>query len=97
MPFMYCWKCKVCNHRFISEHREGEGCALDHDFEWCVRDYKAERASTHIPMHMSARNTSNKSDFLPSAKDFESPTDPTGEKGMQTWKDTHKPVNSTWV
>ncbi len=56
-----------------------------------VRDYSAEfdSHSFHIPVHMQSRNTSSKSDFLPSTKDFESPTDPTGEKGMKDWKDTH--------
>ena len=46
----------------------------------------------HIPMHMSSKNTSNKSDFLPTTKDYESPTDPTGEKGFKAWKDDHTTV-----
>lgn len=63
--------------------------------ETMVRDYKTE-LNTHshfIPMHMSARNTSNKSDFLPDEKFFESPADPTGENGMKKWKSEHTTKN----
>ena len=64
-----------------------------------TRDIKTElrSQSTHIPLHMSSRNTSSKSDFLPSEKDFEAPGDPDGSKGMKEWKDTHKLKGSTWV
>lgn len=63
------------------------------------RDYKTElnSHSVFIPMHMSSKNTSNKSDFLPSAKDFENHGDPTGENGMKEWKDTHQVVGSRWI
>lgn len=93
---VYCFRCKVCGATNEQNTREQPNC---HCGEVMVRDYKTElNSQTHfIPLHMSARNTSNKSDFLPSPKDFEKPGDSDGSKGMKEWKDTHKPVNSRWV
>lgn len=93
---VYAFKCDSCGHK--QDERREAGNSLS---PVCVcgvemkRDYRTEWLSqeTHIPMHMSARNTSQNSDFLPSTKDFESPTDPTGENGMKEWKATHTTKN----
>lgn len=56
-----------------------------------TRNYKADFASAQffVPGYMASWNTTSRSDFLPTTKDFESPTDPTGENGMKKWKDDH--------
>lgn len=92
---VYSFKCVACGHRTDEQRGMGESsspvcmCGERMERDW-HREWKSQ--STHIPLHMSSRNTSQKSDFLPSTKDFESPTDPTGEKGMKEWKDTHTRV-----
>lgn len=94
----YTFKCSDCNYQFILSASIHDGPADAPNCPNCGavarRNLRAdlEGQRVHIPMHMSARNTSNKTDFLPSTKDFESPTDPTGEKGMKKWKDEHTTV-----
>lgn len=96
----YSFKCGMCDRTRDTDRSVGDTrppvCECGTTM---TRDYQTEwkTQAVHIPMHMSSRNTSNKSDFLPSEKDFESPTDPSGEKGMKEWKDTHKLKGSTWV
>lgn len=92
---IFCYKCKECDERFMDQTHGLSKCPYCGKIA-VVRDYKAETKTTLIPAYMRA-GASDKSDFLPSEKDFESPTDPTGEKGMKEWKDTHKVKGSTWV
>lgn len=90
---VYAFICKNCDTKQEVERRGGDTRPpVCHCGTITVRDYKTEWSSqrVHIPLHMSSRNTSVKSDFLPSEKDFESPEDPTGSKGMKEWKDTHQ-------
>ena len=87
--FTYCYMCDTCdNKKTLTVRTQATLCDCGNQMR---RDYPQEwkTQSVHIPLHMSSRNTTNKSDFLPSTKDFESPTDPTGEKGMDNWKATH--------
>lgn len=87
---VYIYDC-ASGHEFVSPTYGLTRCE-QHPDEPVRRNYRREGASFHVPMHMSSRNTSNKSDFLPTTKDFESPQDPTGERGMDNWKATHQLV-----
>lgn len=96
----YSFKCGMCDNKLDATRAVGDnrppvcqcGTTMNRDLrrEW-------DSQEVHIPVHMSAKNTSNKSDFLPSAKDFEAPGDSDGSKGMKEWKDTHKLKGSTWI
>lgn len=82
----YCYIDLDTGERFTSEQYGLE------ETENVRRDYKSENAGFFIPSHMSSKNTSSWGDFLPSAKDFESPTDPDGAKGIEQWNETHQPA-----
>lgn len=88
----YCFKCNVCGNKVEVTNRNRH--PVCHCGTTMVRDYRTEldSQSVFIPLHMSSRNTSSKTDFLPTTKDFEGPSDPTGENGMKDWKDTHQRV-----
>ena len=94
----YSFQCNACDNGIIVEGSIKDGPPTHKLCPACGatmnRNYRADFQSQdmHIPMHMSSKNTSNKSDFLPTTKDYESPTDPTGEKGFKAWKDDHTTV-----
>lgn len=95
---IYCYVCPSCTTKVerFSPSAEGPPQTKCNCGEVMRRDYKTERPQTLIPAYMRA-GASDKSDFLPSEKDFTSPSDPTGEKGMTEWKKTHVVKGSTWV
>lgn len=89
----YCWKCPTCGQRFTTQ-RLGlnedthPGCEAP-----IVRDYRAEGASFNEATLRRTRdgNRAYRDMFLPTAKDFESPSDPDGSKGIRKWNDEHTP------
>lgn len=97
---IYAFKCSNGHTKDVHRAAGDTHCPICVCGETMVRDYRTEWKSQAvvIPPYMSSRNTTQKSDFLPEAKDFESPDDPTGENGMKEWKDTHEPTNKkAWV
>lgn len=94
---LFCHRCKACDQRFETTSNATNVCPACGGADCVVRDYRSESQSTHIPSYMSSKNTTSRSDFLPSAKDFEKPGDADGSKGLAEWKDTHQLKNSRWV
>ena len=59
-----------------------------------IRDYKGENVGfsgvAEIKKEREGR-MADRGDILPTAKDYERPEDPTGEKGMARWMAEHSP------
>jgi hypothetical protein len=98
----YCYRCTSCGERFEQKYKFGAAPATV-PCGWCsdgednaVRDYRAENPQTIIPAYMRS-TASDKADFLPTEKDYESPSDPDGSKGMAAWKKDHEVKGKVWV
>lgn len=63
-----------------------------------MRDYRAENVGINVDDLKRARDVGGVSAardlFLPTAKEYESPSDPTGQKGLREWADRHQPASS---
>ncbi len=86
----YCFRCSVCASSFEASDREARHCGV-----LSSRDYKAEAAAPQTLQLKREREaggrTAIRDMFLPSAKDFQSPSDPDGQKGIRQWNDEHGP------
>jgi hypothetical protein len=91
----YCWRCRTCGDRW-----SGEPVCTDYE---CtpdvVRDYKAENAGFNAGTLRRLREHGGSErgyarNFLPSADDYKSASDPDGEKGLRRWNDEHQPHSS---
>jgi hypothetical protein len=89
----YCYKCPNCETRF-----EHGAHGLDMECWVCqedsfIRDYKSERVGANL-RHLRISSAPGYSDdlILPTAKDYESPTDPDGSKGIKQWREEHIPA-----
>lgn len=87
----YCYKCKACGAVYTEGYGAQEAPCPACGAASVVRDWRTELGTKqfHIPLHMSSKNTTSKSDFLPDAKFFEGPDDPSGERHMKDWKENH--------
>jgi len=57
-----------------------------------LRDFRADAPLLNLnELRKTSHPDYSDSLFLPSTKDYESPSDPTGEKGMKEWVETHQP------
>lgn len=76
-------------HTFAGARRVDEGLVV------MVRDYRAENVAPQVLPLKREREAGGPSAvrdlFLPTAKDFESPSDPDGQKGIRAWADEQKP------
>lgn len=87
----YCFKCRECGSRFELSSLSVPGCYQ------CgaplTRDYRGEGASFNEATLRRTRdgNAAYRDQFLPTMKDFESPSDPDGSKGIRKWNDEHSP------
>lgn len=95
---VYCFICPKCNLGVEQASREAPFCSgCDTQTK---RNFKAELDSQYIfiPIHMQGRVDVRRDDILPTAKDYESPEDPTGEKGFKEFKDSVRPKHKgAWV
>jgi hypothetical protein len=61
------------------------------------RDYRAESSSPLVANLKREREAGGRSAvrdmFLPTAKDYESPSDPDGSKGIRKWAEEHAPAD----
>ncbi len=94
MAVTYVFKCRTCGtgttafDRAIPEHFCPDGEAD------IVRDYAAEGVGigTGVRESRNEMHTSGYRDlFLPTADDMASADDPSGQKGLHEWAETHQP------
>jgi predicted nucleic acid-binding Zn-ribbon protein len=88
----YCFKCNACGAAFQLSDREAPGCY--ECGEPLTRDWRAENVGIGSGVRESKREmtTSGYRDlFLPTADDFASTDDPSGQKGLRNWAETHGP------
>jgi hypothetical protein len=94
----YCFKCDTCG---ASWEHSSQQLGL-HPVNGCgqprvLRDYRAEAASPQVANLKREREAGGRSAvrdmFLPTAKDYESPSDPDGSKGIRKWADEHAPAD----
>lgn len=90
----YCYRCSVCGEPWVTTHWNlaGEECFACERGAF-RRDYRAEGASFNEATLRRTRdgNAAYRDQFLPTMKDFESPSDPDGSKGIRKWNDEHSP------
>lgn len=89
----YCFRCTECGESVESSNRNPYPT---HDCGGQLRrDYQAEGAAPHVVALKREREAGGRSAvrdmFLPKAKDFESPSDPDGTKGISKWNEEHGP------
>jgi hypothetical protein len=97
----YVFRCDVCGERAEQSAREPvpwcihRELAIVRPIEPMRRDYRAENVAPQVVQLKREREAGGSSAvrdlFLPKAKDFESPSDPDGEKGLRAWADETKP------
>jgi hypothetical protein len=95
----FCFKCPTCGYSVEGPVRDpAPVCWNGHDTVDMVRDWRAEGAS---PGNLTVLRKDREAGvgaarrqaelFLPTADDYRSPSDPTGQKGLREWADTHEP------
>ena len=97
----YVFRCDVCGERAEQSAREPvpwcihRELAIVRPIEPMRRDYRAENVAPQVVQLKREREAGGSSAvrdlFLPKAKDFESPSDPDGSKGIRQWNDEHGP------
>lgn len=91
----YCFRCPNCGMPTQRATPTAEQCLECNFFGALKRDYRAENVGVAVVALQRERErggrTAVRDTFLPTAKDFESPTDPDGAKGIREWADTHGP------
>ena len=87
---IYCYKCKSCGTQQVSKDPKYAVLDVCCNSVSIIRDYRAENAGFVVPGYMKSSNTSGRDDFLPTAKDYESPSDPDGGKGIREWNENHE-------
>jgi len=96
----YVFTCPECGRYVETSVREpSPSCAckkMAHPTEM-ARNYRAEAASPQVANLKREREAGGRSAvrdmFLPTAKDYESPSDPDGSKGIRKWADEHAPAD----
>jgi hypothetical protein len=100
----YAFRCRGCGatDTLVSPMYEIEGTELtcetpDCPVGWMTRDYRAENVGLNGMVEMKrvreeGGNSAVRDLFLPTAKDFESPEDPDGSRGVRAWNDEHEPA-----
>jgi hypothetical protein len=92
----YIYACRMCGRQVESrQHGASILCGDSHVPMTMLRDYRAEGVAPQVVQLKREREAGGRSAirdlFLPTTKDFESPTDPDGEKGLRAWADETKP------
>ena len=94
MATAYCYTCP-CGTWEASVAAAVAICANNH---MAVRDYRAEGVGLGNIVEIRRESGHTKSEirdlFLPTLKDYQSPSDPTGERGLRQWNETHGPKES---
>lgn len=93
----YCFKCPECGAPYTGSSVELPGICIDCKVG-LLRDYRAESvgfATASLAHEREFGMKSHQSQFLPTAKDYEGPSDPDGQKGLRAWREsvTPKPEN----
>lgn len=88
---IYSFKCRACGSQAQVSAPIGNYTTPDCHGPM-LRDYMVDRPNVNIA-ELKKRNNHQYSDnlFLPTAKDFESPSDPDGGNGLRAWCDDHTP------
>ena len=100
---LYCFICRACGYRVETTVRDPAPVCKHVQVnrpgapdETMARDYRAEAASPQVANLKREREAGGPSAvrdmFLPTAKDYESPSDPDGQKGLRKWADEHAPA-----
>jgi hypothetical protein len=91
---MYVYICST-GHRFQSRERGLDQCPKpDCPTPTARRDWRAEGVGIGEGVRESRKEMSNsgyRDLFLPTAEDMMSADDPTGQKGLREWAETHGP------
>lgn len=92
----YCYRCTTCGDRFERSFTVTGHC---NGLDDVVRDYRAENAGVSGMVQLKRERDMGgreayRDQFLPTAKDYESPSDPDGSKGIRKWNDEHTPHSS---
>ena len=95
---VYCWKCRTCGTGTTSPSRDEPP---EHNCESgepdVRRDYTAEGVGIGPGVSESRveMTTSGYRDlFLPTAEDMADQDDPSGQKGLRAWAETHAPAET---
>lgn len=89
----YCFKCPD-GHAWTQETNIGTLCAEPDCHMSAIRDWRAEAVGIGSGVRESRNEftTSGYRDlFLPTADDMRTPEDPSGQKGLREWAETHGP------
>ncbi len=87
----YLWKCLECGRKVRAvRYVDGRICAGGHKM---VRDYRSENVGLGTGVRASREPTKAEAEalFLPSGDDLATPADPTGQKALREWNETHGP------
>lgn len=99
MATQYVFKCKTCYARYeaLSPDAAGETlllCDACGSFN-IVRDYASEGVGFQTLQLKRDRDSGGRKAardlFLPTAKEMAGPNDPTGDKGLRAWNESHVP------
>jgi hypothetical protein len=98
---LYCYRCPECGRLTESTERDLAPTCPTHIesgvFVAMRRSYRDEGVSPQVANLKREREAGGPSAvrdmFLPTAKDYESPSDPDGSKGLSNWAETHAPAS----
>jgi len=91
----YCWKCRTCGGGTQNDSNE---VVPEHNCEMGTPDVVRDYASENVGIGSGVRESRNEMTtsgyrdlFLPTADDFADQDDPSGQKGLRQWAETHGP------
>lgn len=93
----YCHSCKNCGYsvQLVGIQVWGDSPCPACGVDAMRRDYRAEGVGVQVVQLQRERERGGRAavrdTFLPTAKDFESPGDPDGSKGIRNWAEEHGP------
>lgn len=93
----YSFKCTTCTQVAEVTASVTESYPVPHCSEHgsMVRDYRVDSPAAAVANLKRERDMGGsramRDLFLPTARDFESPADPDGQKGLRNWADSHAP------
>jgi hypothetical protein len=95
----YLFRCRECGMKASGIYPDAEHAILEGESHDWVRDYKAENVGLTGMVQMKREREAGGSRavrdlFLPKQRDFESPEDPDGSRGIRAWADEHAPKES---
>lgn len=92
----YCYICPNCDHKVEAQNRDVRTCLSCGTADY-RRDWQGEGVGIGSGVRESNREhtvSGYRDLFLPTADDYRTPEDPSGQKGLRDWAETHGPAES---